>query len=133
MRQLAWVCVMVVAGVGSAFLATNEVNRAALALPVASITVRGKIWDSVCAGQASHEKVIAKTNAKDAKECTLQCVKAGSKFALYNPDDKTTYQLDDQEKAGEYAGQTVTVTGNYDRDTNTIHVDSIKETDTNQE
>jgi hypothetical protein len=128
---LAWASIMVVAGVGSVFVAANVQDRAALALPIESITIRGKIWDSACAALASHEKMIAKANAKDAKECTLQCVKAGSKFVLYNPDDKTTYQLDDQDKAAEYGGQTVTVTGSYDRDTNTIHVDSITETGTN--
>ncbi len=90
------------------------------------MTVRGQIWDSTCAAAGSHGKMMTKMNAKDIKECTLNCVKAGAQLVLYNPDDKTTYQLDPQDKAKEYAGQTVTVIGNYDRATSTLHVDRIE-------
>jgi hypothetical protein len=90
------------------------------------MTVRGQIWDSTCAAAGSHGKMMAKMNAKDVKECTLNCVKAGAQLVLYNSDDKTTYRLDPQDKAMEYAGQTVTVIGNYDRATSTLHVDRIE-------
>ncbi len=90
------------------------------------MTVRGEIWDSVCAAAGSHGKMMAQMKAKDAKECTLACVKAGAQFVLYDTDDKTTYRLDPQDKVKEYAGQTVTVIGNYDRATGTLHVDRIE-------
>lgn len=90
------------------------------------MTVRGEIWDSTCAGAGSHGKVMAKTQAKNVKECTLDCVKAGAELVLYNQDDKTIYRLDSQDKVKEYAGQTVTVIGNYDRATNVLHVDRVE-------
>ena len=90
------------------------------------MTVRGEIWDSACAAAGSHGKIMTKTQSKDAKDCTLKCVKAGAELVLYNTEDKTHYRLDSQEKVLEYAGQTVTVIGIYDRATNILHVDSIE-------
>ncbi len=48
----------------------------------------------------------------DDKSCTLMCVKDG-KFVLADRDHKRVYQLDktSQEKAREFAGQKVKVTG----------------------
>jgi hypothetical protein len=48
----------------------------------------------------------------DDKSCTLMCVKNG-KFVLADRDHKRVYQLDKagQEKAREFAGQKVKVTG----------------------
>jgi len=48
----------------------------------------------------------------DDKSCTLMCVKKG-KFVLADRDHKLVYQLDKagQEKAREFAGQKVKVTG----------------------
>jgi hypothetical protein len=91
-----------------------------------SMTVRGQIWDSTCAAASSHGKMMTTTKAKDAKECTLDCVKAGAQLVLYNTDDKTTYRLDTQDKVKEYAGQTVTVIGSYDRSTGVLHVDRVE-------
>jgi hypothetical protein len=90
------------------------------------MTVRGEIWDSTCAAAGSHGKVMAKTQAKDVKECTLNCVKGGAQLVLYNTDDKTIYRLDSQDKVTQYAGQTVTVIGSYDRATDILHVDRIE-------
>ena len=49
----------------------------------------------------------------DDKSCTLVCVKNGGKFVLADRAHKRVYQLDKtgQEKAREFAGQKVTVTG----------------------
>src|ERR1019366_3726296 len=69
-----------------------------------SVTVPGPIWDSTCAAASSHGKMMTTTKAKDAKECTLNCVKAGAQLVLYNTDDKTTYRLDTQDQVKEYAG-----------------------------
>ena len=91
-----------------------------------SMTVRGQIWDSTCAAASSHGKMMTTTKAKHAKECALDCVKAGAQLVLYNTDDKTTYRLDTQDKVKEYAGQTVTVIGSYDRSTGVLHVDRVE-------
>jgi hypothetical protein len=100
--------------------------RAGAEDPLPPMTVRGQIWDSTCAAAGSHGRMMQHTNAKDVKECTLACVKAGAQFVLYDTDDKTIYRLDAQDKAKDYAGQTVTVIGTYDRATGTIHVDRIE-------
>jgi hypothetical protein len=49
----------------------------------------------------------------DDKNCTLACVKQGSKFVLADRDHKRVYQLDHsgQDKARAFVGQKVKVTG----------------------
>jgi streptogramin lyase len=75
----------------------------------------------------SHEAMMnSHANIKTAKDCTLGCVKAGSKYVLYNADNKIVYQLDDQKKPGQFAGQMVMVAGNLDPASGTIHVVNIK-------
>lgn len=86
----------------------------------------GEVMDSACAAMGSHSQMMQQEGAKDAKECTLKCVQTGSKFVLYNSARKATYQLDDQDKAKQFAGQKVNVTGAYDRASKTIHVENIK-------
>jgi hypothetical protein len=70
----------------------------------AAKTVVGYISDSACGLQH-----MAGMNEKD---CTLMCVKNG-KFVLADRDHKVVYQLDQagQQKAREFAGQKVKVTG----------------------
>ncbi len=58
------------------------------------------------------------------KECTLKCVSGGSKFVLADTAHKKVYQLSDQEKPKELAGQKVKVTGTLSGDT--IEVASIE-------
>ena len=49
----------------------------------------------------------------DDKSCTLMCVKGGSKFVLADRDQRRVYRLDQsgQDKARDFAGQKVKVTG----------------------
>src|SRR5712692_4166293 len=51
------------------------------------------------------------------KECTLKCVSGGSKFVLADSAHKKVYQLSDQQKPKEFAGQKVKVTGTLSGDT----------------
>ena len=62
----------------------------------------------------------------DEKTCTLTCVKNGGKFVLADRDKNLVYQLDKagQEKAAEFAGQKVKVTGR--RYGKTIRVSNIE-------
>lgn len=62
-------------------------------------TYSGEIMDSACAAMGSHDQMEKQQGLKDAKDCTLACIKLGSKFVLYDSLNKTTYQLDDQEKS----------------------------------
>lgn len=85
----------------------------------------GEVMDSQCAQMGSHSKMMKQEGAKDAKECTLSCVKMGGKYVLFDAAKKITYQLDDQQKPEEFAGQKVKVTGTLDEATRTIHVQNI--------
>ena len=69
-------------------------------------TLVGYISDSMCG--LKHMSGMG-----DDKSCTLACVKGGSKFVLADRDHKRVYQLDKtgQEKAREFAGQKVKVSG----------------------
>jgi len=89
-------------------------------------TFNGEIMDSACAGMGSHEGMMkSHADIKDAKGCTLGCVKGGAKFVLYDATSKTVYDLDDQKAPVQFAGQKVKVTGTVDKVTNTIHVTDI--------
>ncbi len=93
----------------------------------ADMTYSGEIMDSACAKMGSHDGMMkAHTGIKDAKTCTLGCVKGGAKFVLYDAASKMVYQLDDQQKPMAFAGDQVKVMGTLDKSTNTIHVTDIK-------
>lgn len=64
----------------------------------------GNISDSMCG-------VKHMMPGKSDKECTLECVKGGSKFVLADPASGKVYQLSDQKKPEEFAGQKVKITG----------------------
>ncbi|HKW35573.1 MAG TPA: DUF5818 domain-containing protein [Candidatus Acidoferrum sp.] len=96
-------------------------------------TFSGEIMDSQCAKNGSHAMMLAKEgmagkeNDPMAKTmCTKNCVKMGGKYVLYDPASKTAYELDDQSKPEQFAGQKVKVTGTLDKGTKTIHVTDIK-------
>ncbi|HKP12749.1 MAG TPA: DUF5818 domain-containing protein [Blastocatellia bacterium] len=85
-------------------------------------TVVGYVSDSMCG--LDHSAM----NMGDDKECTLKCVEGGAKFVLADRDHKTVYALDAaaQEKAREFAGQKVRVTGQLDAKAKTIQVTKIE-------
>ena len=58
------------------------------------------------------------------KACTVECVKNGSKYVLADPASGKVYELSDQTKPAEFAGQKVEVTGVLKG--KVITVDSIK-------
>ena len=89
----------------------------AIAAGAASQTFTGVITDSMCGKDHAMMKV-----TPDSK-CVLECVKSGSKYALY--DGKNVYVLSDQKTPEKFAGKKVIVTGSLDAKTNTIQVDSI--------
>jgi mono/diheme cytochrome c family protein len=85
-------------------------------------TVVGYISDSMCG--LDHSAM----NMGDDKTCTLKCADSGAKFILADRAHKVVYALDDaaQEKAREFAGQKVTVTGQVDSKAKTIHVTKLE-------
>ena len=88
-------------------------------------TFSGEIMDSMCAGMGGHEQMLQSGKVKNARECTLECVKMGATFVLYDPATKAIYQLDDQKTPAQFAGEKVNVTGSLDASTHTIHVEKI--------
>jgi hypothetical protein len=89
------------------------------------MTFNGEIMDEACAKDGGHEAMFKKMGTNDPKACTEACVKAGSKYVLFNP-DKTYYKLDNQKKPAPFAGEKVEVTGTLNKATKTIHVTDIK-------
>jgi hypothetical protein len=93
---------------------------------------KGEIMDSQCAMNGSHAEMLKKEGMGDkdpndpmAKAmCTKNCVKMGGKYVLYDSASKKVYQLDDQTKPEQFAGQNVKVTGTLEKDT--IHVTNIQ-------
>jgi uncharacterized protein YdeI (BOF family) len=53
--------------------------------------------------------------------------KNGDQFVLRDEGGNTSYQLDDQEKAGKFDGKKVKVTGTLDQANNLIRIQSIEE------
>jgi len=88
-------------------------------------TFKGEIMDEACAKGGGHESMFKKMGTNDPKACTEACVKAGSKYVLFN-EDKTFYLLSDQKKPAQFAGQKVEVSGTLDKATKTVHVTAIK-------
>ena len=82
-------------------------------------TVAGVISDSHCG--LKHMEGMS-----DEKACTLMCVKGGGKFVLADRTRNVVYNLnnDGQEKARQFAGQRVRVTGYVTG--RTIHVTKIE-------
>jgi hypothetical protein len=91
-----------------------------------SLNLVGEIMDSRCAIDGSHEKTMRQNGLKNAKDCTLECAKTGGSFVLIDPETKTVYQLDDQQRPEPFAGQRVRVSGTYDEPSKTMHIESIQ-------
>jgi hypothetical protein len=85
----------------------------------------GEIMDKQCAQMGSHENMMKSEKAKDAKECTLACVKDGGSFALLDPQTKKVYSIENGNKVRQYAGERVQITGNYDQQADTLNVKTI--------
>jgi hypothetical protein len=88
-----------------------------LAAGAASQNFTGVITDSMCGKDHAMMKV-----TPDSK-CVAECVKGGSKYALY--DGKNVYVLSDQKTPGQFAGQKVKMTGTLFEKTKILQVESI--------
>jgi archaellum component FlaG (FlaF/FlaG flagellin family) len=99
----------------SAFIAALLVAAPALAQ---SGTWTGQISDSMC--KAKHEEAAEGAGKMPDKDCTLSCVKGGSKFVLLV--DGKVYQIANQDNKdlAAVAGQSVKVSGDLKGDTITV-------------
>jgi hypothetical protein len=114
MKKLAIGLVVLLTIVGVGFAAQRE------------STFSGEITDRYCAKANSHEMMMKRHNSPTTKDCIPACVKAGGAYVLVDATTKTIYELDDQQKPARFAEQKVTVTGTYDKKTQTIHVTQIQ-------
>ncbi|MGH9443869.1 MAG: DUF5818 domain-containing protein [Thermoanaerobaculia bacterium] len=83
-------------------------------------TIAGYIGDSMCGLRHGH----GRTTQEQDRDCTLQCVKDGSRFILADRAARKVYELDDQEAPRRFAGEKVQVTGEIDG--NTVRVETIE-------
>jgi len=107
-------------------LAVLSIAALGMLIPNENRIFRGEIMDSFCAEMGSHETVT--TSVRNDRDCTLDCVKAGARFVLYNPNHNEPYKLDDQRAPRIFAGEKVRIIGTYNSATNTIHVVDIQPT-----
>ena len=91
------------------------IAAAGMIFAAAPKTFTGVITDSMCG------KDHAMMNVKPDSKCVLECVKAGSKYALIVGD--SVYELSDQKTPEKFAGQKVNVKGTLEG--TTIQVQSI--------
>lgn len=82
----------------------------------------GEIMDSTCAKNGSHAQMEKEHNITSDSGCTKACVKMGAKYVLFM--NGKAYDLDDQTKPADFAGQRVKVTGKMEKG-NTIKVENI--------
>ena len=82
--------------------------------PAGPVTVSGVVSDAMCGAKHMMKD-------KNAAECTRECVKKGSKFALVS--GEKLYILEGHEaELDKYAGQRVTISGVLNGDTITVSV-----------
>ena len=76
-------------------------------------TFTGEIMDSLCAKAGTHDQMMQdmKSMGKDKATCSKKCIQLGAKYVLYDSSKKSIYELDNQDKAEQFAGQKVRVSG----------------------
>ena len=79
----------------------------------ASGTFSGEIMDSLSAKAGTHDQMEKdmKSMGKDKATCSTKCIQLGAKYVLFDSSNKSIYELDDQSKAEQFAGQKVRVEG----------------------
>ena len=82
--------------------------------------------DVAAAQQQPAQQPDSAGSASEAKTFTGKIVKDGDKLVLTDADGKTTYQIDDQQKAKAFLNKSVKVTGILDASTGIIRVSAIE-------
>ena len=82
--------------------------------------------DVAAAQQQPAQQPDSPGSASETKVFTGKIVKDGDKLVLTDADGKTTYQIDDQQKAKAFLNKSVKVTGILDASTGIIRVSAIE-------
>jgi hypothetical protein len=77
----------------------------------------------ICVGPEGRTPVVI--DGELSLPCTVPHPKRGTDYILFNPETKTTYQLDPRGKARAFAGRKVVVLGVLDEAARTLHVDEV--------
>ena len=126
-RPSTWMAVTAIALAGATLPALTTSRRPQQGTESQrTLNLVGQIMDSRCAIDGSHDKIMKENGTKNAKDCTLQCAKSGGSFVLIDPETKTVYQLDNQQKPERFAGERVRISGTYDEPSKTMHIESIE-------
>jgi len=89
-------------------------------------TFTGEIMDTDCSPIGIHAVV---GPLKTKRQCTIDCVRFGAQYVLYDPDIQMAYGLDDQRRPERFAGEAVIVTGTLDKISHVIHVLDVRPMD----
>jgi hypothetical protein len=92
-------------------------------------TFSGEVMDSLCAKDKSHAKMMEemKSMRNDPAVCSKKCVELGAKYVLYDRQKDMVYALADQDKAEEFAGHKVRISGTIEK--KKIKIANIESTD----
>lgn len=109
--------------------------RLALAFSVMAATLALTVTSNAQEGKSSQQPPIAaqqqapqqdEMQTQEAKPFNGTIMKEKGKLVLKDTAANISYQLDDQEKAKQFVGKQVKVTGKLDMNTNLIHVETIE-------
>lgn len=80
-------------------------------------TFSGEVMDDICAKDGSHAKMMKemKSMGNDPSVCSRKCRQLGAKYVLYDHEKGTVYGLADQDKAEEFAGHKVRISGTLEK------------------
>lgn len=80
-------------------------------------TFSGEVMDDLCAKDKSHAKMMEemKSMGNDPVVCSKKCVQLGAKYVLYDRQKDVIYPLADQDKAEEFAGHKVRISGTIEK------------------
>jgi len=81
--------------------------------PTTLQAIVGEVTDTMCAPSKSHSNMIARkpNMGHDASSCVKECAKIGARYVLLDNKTGKVYQVDDQTRIAQFAGQRVKVTG----------------------
>ena len=106
----------------------KKITTVLLALTVVFVTAllgkqkaqefRGELSDKLCG--LSHPELIA-----DSKQCTLDCVRGGSRYALASKENGAVYELVGISIPEELAGERVVISGSWNKKMQVLRVYSI--------
>jgi Protein of unknown function (DUF5818) len=102
---------------------------ALFALQPAVVALQGPATSSPSASQQPDPAASPSTmqsQSSDQQTFMGKIAKSGGKYVLKDSTHKMTYSLDDQDKAKDFEGKSVKVTGMLDTQTNTIRVAAIE-------